>query len=298
MSLELPQELIDAIIDHLSTDSPSLKACSLVRRLWLSRSRSHLFGTCNIDPKNILAFRDLLRSPHGCTFVRHVHSIRAMRWDWSPNDPCFDEILADLLLLTGVRTLDLELYIELHIRKFSGFSVTGSAAAAVPPQSLRSLHLNVPTTSLILSWLHACNHLPSVDSLTLPLMEREHAPVVRAALQQLGGALHYLDIIIGLAFDVDTLTVFDFSLHPNLRTLVIRCAFGDFNGMFSLISRLAVPTLERLAFNWAAVDAFLTPARFPACGASCLNLMTSNCTSEFLRETLPLLHAAGLLEIF
>jgi hypothetical protein len=112
---------------------------------------------------------------------------------------------------------------------------------------------------------------------------------------------------------VDTLTVFDFSLHPNLRTLAIR-AFGDTknlnsNGMFSLISRLAAPTLERLAFivdlnmcgrsfNWAAVDAFLTPARFPALRSVVFEFHGFHFESpEFLRETFPLLHGAGLLEI-
>jgi hypothetical protein len=108
---------------------------------------------------------------------------------------------------------------------------------------------------------------------------------------------------------VDTLTVFDFSLHPNLRTLVIRCAFGNFNGMLSLISRLAAPTLERLtftvnlnlcerSFNWAAVDAFLTPARFPALRSVVFGFHGPQLEGrKFLRETLPLLHGAGLLEI-
>jgi hypothetical protein len=105
--------------------------------------------------------------------------------------------------------------------------------------------------------------------------------------------------------------VFDFSLHPNLRTLAIRTKDLNSDGMFSLISRLAAPTLERLAFivdrnmcdrsfNWAAVDAFLTPARFPALRSVVFESHGFQFESpdSFLRETLPLLHAAGLLEIF
>jgi hypothetical protein len=41
----LPQEMIQAIIDHLPDDKPSLKACSLVCKAWTHLARLHLFAT-------------------------------------------------------------------------------------------------------------------------------------------------------------------------------------------------------------------------------------------------------------
>ncbi|CAL1716401.1 unnamed protein product [Somion occarium] len=50
MSVALPSELVDRIIDHLQTDKPSLFACSLVCKLWQVRSRYHLFRRVRADP--------------------------------------------------------------------------------------------------------------------------------------------------------------------------------------------------------------------------------------------------------
>ena len=47
---ELPQELIDRIIDHVD-DTTSLKACSLVCSQWSPRSRKHLFVQVEFTPQ-------------------------------------------------------------------------------------------------------------------------------------------------------------------------------------------------------------------------------------------------------
>ncbi|KAJ7902617.1 hypothetical protein B0H14DRAFT_2666832 [Mycena olivaceomarginata] len=64
MTIELAPELIDLIIDHVATNSWfALKACSLVCRSWLPRSRSRLFEKrTRLVPQNIPAFRDLIHS--------------------------------------------------------------------------------------------------------------------------------------------------------------------------------------------------------------------------------------------
>lgn len=41
---KVPQETLDTIIDELADDKCSLKACCLVSRRWLWRSRKHLFS--------------------------------------------------------------------------------------------------------------------------------------------------------------------------------------------------------------------------------------------------------------
>ncbi|KAK7437123.1 hypothetical protein VKT23_018746 [Stygiomarasmius scandens] len=45
-SQNLPQEIVDEVIDYFKGSSPALKTCSLVHPNWLHRARTHLFG-CN-----------------------------------------------------------------------------------------------------------------------------------------------------------------------------------------------------------------------------------------------------------
>ena len=46
--MQIPQELIDRIIDCLSKDHPTLEACSLVATTWVERSRHHLFNSISL----------------------------------------------------------------------------------------------------------------------------------------------------------------------------------------------------------------------------------------------------------
>ncbi|KAJ6551566.1 hypothetical protein B0H19DRAFT_996156 [Mycena capillaripes] len=159
---------------------------------------------------------------------------------------------------------------ELHIRDISR-TLADPPANAVPPRGLNSLNLGVQSLSPIFGWLLAFNHLPNVNSVTLPILRGEHASVVRAALQQLGGALHHLDISPRV---VEASTVFDLSLHPNLRTLAIRHFTPDpveaLNQIVQFLTRLDAPSLERLSLdlssfqtsNWGVLDAFLSTAQF------------------------------------
>ena len=47
-SARLPQELIDSVIDELRNDVGSLRACSLVSKPWVYRSRKYLFATVHL----------------------------------------------------------------------------------------------------------------------------------------------------------------------------------------------------------------------------------------------------------
>jgi len=205
--------------------------------------------------------------------------------------------------------------LELHIRQLFS-SLVNPPVTAVPPRGLHRLVLSSKSVSPILAWLHAFNHLPNVDSVKLPLLRPHHVLDVRAALQQLGGALRHFDIAVQWSpmAAVDAPTVFDFSLHPNLKTLVIRDrSWGGFdrNQLHLWMSTLAAPALERLVLtldltlydrhcNWAALDAFLCSARFPAlrnvvfkCGNHAGH---SSDNHEFLHEMLPLLEASGVVQ--
>lgn len=69
MSLLLPLELVDIIIDHLWDDNASLTVCSAVCGAWLKTSRLHLFRAVTIssrhDTDRITSFLRFLQSPSG-----------------------------------------------------------------------------------------------------------------------------------------------------------------------------------------------------------------------------------------
>ncbi|KAF8201288.1 hypothetical protein K438DRAFT_1965790 [Mycena galopus ATCC 62051] len=168
----------------------------------------------------------------------------------------------------------------------------------LPPQGLRVLTLRGVAPFPILAWLHACNRLHIVNSMTVS-HERD-VPTVLAALQQIGGALHHLDI------DLEKLPQFvvGFSLHPHLRILVIRWWDMTPAAMISFMRSLAGLPLERLSldidldcfrtFNWAAVDVFLSPVRYPF--RRSVKFWCMGDEDKLLRRGLPCLEASGKLQ--
>ena len=65
---EFPRRfLIYLIIDYSYSDQPTLAACSLVYKAWLSSTRYHLFSTVNLSRESmyLFAFLELLESTVG-----------------------------------------------------------------------------------------------------------------------------------------------------------------------------------------------------------------------------------------
>ncbi|KAJ7768286.1 hypothetical protein B0H16DRAFT_312855 [Mycena metata] len=322
MSIQVPQELVDQIVDYLAHDPSSLKACSLVSRAWVLRTRPHLFRLCSLclNSENIIAFRDLLASPMDCTFLPHVRSITARRNPLDSVDHCFNEIVPELQRLTGVHALEmitaispdvdtdeifrtgfiasfprvtrlvLDCYFqgdtpqqplplieticlfpaleELDIKDLS-YRIATPGATAVPPQSLRNLLIRAPTTLPVLTWLLASDGLRSVDTLRLPQLISWNVPSMREALRQCQ-SLCQLDIFYRR-------NVPNLSMHPNLRSLVLRGLYPGFthaDDIIMFLSQLGTPKLERLTLvtqravlsrHWdlGPLDAFLASERFP-----------------------------------
>ena len=50
MSLFLPQEIFDLVVDHLHDDPTTLRACCLVPKSWIPRTRIHLFSRVEFRP--------------------------------------------------------------------------------------------------------------------------------------------------------------------------------------------------------------------------------------------------------
>ncbi|KAF8218349.1 hypothetical protein K438DRAFT_1953157 [Mycena galopus ATCC 62051] len=206
-----------------------------------------------------------------------------------------------------------------NLRKLQIHYMSGAgpycSSSAMPPWGLHCLKLVGQSPGPILAWLSAAGHLPDVDSITLHDLRRDHIAIVRAALQQVGGALHHLEFSLDIVefknSDVNTLGLFDLSLHPNLRVLSIRDSswlarrFGP-NQVLPGVRKLTFFTskLERLELDlnqplyqpsdWAALDALLSPASFP-CLRSTVFAPTFPGDHELLPEALPLLEASGKL---
>ncbi|KAJ7100651.1 hypothetical protein B0H15DRAFT_927333 [Mycena belliarum] len=203
----------------------------------------------------------------------------------------------------------------LVVREMSDSATGAPTTPALPPKGLRTLKLSAYSVGPILSWLHKYQHLPRVQSLSLPLLLRRDAPVVRAALQQLSGALLHFEFILTWVLDysdVDPLTVFDLALHPNLTTLSITDRswadpeeFDDCH-LIPFVTRLAAPALEAVSFtldlalyralNWEPLDAFFASTRFPAL-RSVAFVRSSPQDGDFLHHALPRLSSLGVLRV-
>lgn len=82
----LPPELRDLVLDMLSEDIPSLRACSLTHRTWLPRARHHLFRRVYLNRgARGDAFRNLIdNSPH---IGRHIREIEISGIAWVEQSP-------------------------------------------------------------------------------------------------------------------------------------------------------------------------------------------------------------------
>lgn len=77
---KLPQELVDQVVDCLSDERETLKACSLVCRDWLYRCRHHLHRSvtiyhqnCSIHPSQIPDVTRLLSLPVVPAYTQELH---------------------------------------------------------------------------------------------------------------------------------------------------------------------------------------------------------------------------------
>ncbi|KAJ6466882.1 hypothetical protein C8R45DRAFT_480008 [Mycena sanguinolenta] len=209
---------------------------------------------------------------------------------------------------------------ELYIRDMPGIMpYPHPTASAMVPQGLRSLRLIAQSLGPVLPWLCTGGRMPNVDPITLKLhkLQSDHVEIVRAALKQLGRTVHHLEFSLDWQSQntgVDPLTLFDLSLHPELKVLAILDPSFGYSKHFGpeqvlpLLTTLVAPNLERLRLDlnremyqpadWMSIEALLCPARFP-----CLRSVMFASIYETEHEhrqvwaALPLLDARGWLEL-
>ncbi|KAJ6466868.1 hypothetical protein C8R45DRAFT_479673 [Mycena sanguinolenta] len=364
-----PHELMDIILIHHAEDFDCLTACSLVCRAWFFSSRSLLFKTCFLLPKNIRRFRDLVLSP-GCTILPHVRTLDVDRSWLHADDNCFNEVAGEMHHHKHIHTLEMTLFINHNISEAQsdtffcqGFITAFAHITSLnltcdfesaghslvyplidmlcmfpalqnlemrgifgnleepqtyppPPRGLSNLVLGETSVDLILRWLLRTGHLPHLESLALPRVRDIHVQTVREALPRLGNALRHLKIELTQSFRADAYSMYGLSLRHTLRTLSIRDpsrskpwrsdAQFDPNPMLALIYGLVAPALESFSLeldlqlyrkmDWAGLDAFLSPERFPRLRRVTLAYQSRYSRDRmFLSQALPLLEASGIL---
>lgn len=91
----LPQELVDHILDYLEGDGASLRACALVSQSWSFRSQSLLWRTVCIEDAFVSPsspFRTMLSAaPHICKAI-HVLETRSSSNDLEDLASLFDSL--------------------------------------------------------------------------------------------------------------------------------------------------------------------------------------------------------------
>ncbi|KAJ7253736.1 hypothetical protein B0H12DRAFT_1233601 [Mycena haematopus] len=297
-----PRELVDDILDYSAGDPRSLKTYSLVSQTWVSRCRSHLFEKCALWPSRIAPFCDLMRSPD-CTFLSHVRSITNMKHYGPQDYNTYNNIAADLSRLINVCELEMEFTTPYRPEKLNPFLRTAFPKITRLVVDLKMAQNRTPLASMICLFpalqeldieLTAtledipADALPKIHSLRLPCLRGPDVPIVRKALQQIGDGLHHLHLSIhgpseySVSEGFETLKMIDLCIHSNLKTLRIH----DSSWINSeaqetslwipkIIMKLTTPALEHVTLDldlcrpayeeldWAALDAFLFPARFP-----------------------------------
>ncbi|TCD71447.1 hypothetical protein EIP91_010153 [Steccherinum ochraceum] len=79
LNCDVPQELVDHVIDHHHADRETLKACSLVSRAWTPSSQLHLFESVSVpySAPDFLAFLDA--SPRIAQYIRRLRFFPEIR---------------------------------------------------------------------------------------------------------------------------------------------------------------------------------------------------------------------------
>jgi hypothetical protein len=150
---ELPPEIFDAFIDQV--DANLLGVCSLVSKLWLPRSRRHLFERVVIIGQDLKPFLDLVDNPL-CTIKPHVHIVE-MEGAWDANPRWLEDGLLRLSTFPAVYDL------AIAGGKFTSLDTAKKLASFQNLQELALSHFEFGSLSQLLESLSLCTSLKNVD---------------------------------------------------------------------------------------------------------------------------------------
>jgi hypothetical protein len=127
MLQDLPQELVEFIIDHLCDDTKALKSCKLACRRWLERSRYHHFRSVTLKfPSHPMKLLQIISdNPAVATLIRKIIIYpvigRQIRTDSAPLESLFlktTHLLACLPNLKALHPCNFALSYGPHLHRF------------------------------------------------------------------------------------------------------------------------------------------------------------------------------------
>ena len=258
MSCTLPPEIFDLVIDQLHDEPTTLKACCIVSKSWIPRTRRHLFAHVKFGAEKHLfaswmkTFPDPSKSP-----AHHTRSLTIHRF--------LTVVTTDTGVADCVRTF--RNVVRLH---FSGLIWASRSAPLVPfhgfSHTVRSLRL----TNTSFEVFNLVCSFPLLEDLALLSLcpwsgtARWSPP---STSPKLTGSLK-LSSIGGIRFAIHRLLDFPDGLH--FANIMVSCFSEDSESTVDLVSRCS-GTLESLrihsfvpgAFRSARlIDQYLTAARW------------------------------------
>ena len=247
MSLSLPPEILDLILDHLHDESTTLKTCSTLSKSWVSRARAHIFADvefCPIsspieswtrvfpDPSNSPAH--YTRSLSVGTYSLYTRSVEAHPWISS-----FRRVTK--LAVNTIRHGD---DTQISFSQLRGFSPVLKRFlliySSVPPSEIFDLVCSFPS-------------LEDLALISLAENEPEGGWTIPSTSPKLTGEL-VLRMGSGIRFDVLRLLDLPGGLH--FSTISITSPIRDAESIADLVSRCS-NTLESLGISYYSPGAFL-----------------------------------------
>ena len=239
MSRSLPPEIFDLIIEDLYDDPTALKACCLVSKSWVPRTRRHLFarilfhrGRSTIrswtetfpDPFNspghhtrdLRIYEPLPNKRAWIHYFQHVEKLSIIAFEWGTNETCL---------------------VQLH-----GLSPT--------IKSLHLVHPCIPSPAVF----NLVYSFPLLEDLTICRGEAEsdssYEWVAPPTLPKFTGTLHLIEEIRSTALPLLALPN---GLH--FTKIMASCPIGDGGLVMDLVSRCS-DTLESLCVDYCSSTAF------------------------------------------
>jgi hypothetical protein len=212
----LPSEILDLVTDNLSDEPSTLKACCLVSKSWVPRTRRHLFASVLLDSdpnestttldRWVETFPDPSNSPARYTRNLIIYGLdavtaatnRAHAWVRSFN--CIEKLVVDTSLWDDV---------DVSLVRLHGFSPTLKSLcvdrSSIPLSEVINLACSFPLLE-DLAFRSSPPTVPSRDPESTPLtspkftgfllLKGKMAPMIRRLLA-LPGGLHFSQITMG-----------------------------------------------------------------------------------------------------
>ena len=241
MSLPLPPEIFDLIIDHLHDEPATLKACCLVSKSWVARSRTHIFAQVTFDPTGssvrswMKAFPDPSSSP-----AHHTRSLRIHNLGTLPANIC-----AWICSFRHIQELSVDHIGWEEPRGFSYVPLHGLS------HTLKSLHLSTSLDTTTTEVMYLICSFPLLEDLSLHSTHEGDTDrwAVRQTLPKLSGSLRLKGKNRSI---IRQLLELPGGLHFSEIRVLCRVVEVDSGAITDLISRCS-GTLETLSLEYRAL---------------------------------------------